>query len=82
MSSNAPQAQQAQNDPFTPRRGQGGYRRVRKVGKGKNRHWEFKGQQPGEVVKAVLRKHKFFLIVPAFPFIASLLGLIIVGLLN
>ncbi len=82
MSSNAPQAQQAQNDPFTPRRVHGGYRHVRRVGKGKSRHWEFKGQQPGEVVKAVLRKHKFFLIVPAFPFIASLLGLIIVGFLN
>ncbi len=79
MSSNAPQAQ---NDPFTPKRVHGGYRHVRRVGKGKSRHWEFKGQQPGEVVKAVLRKHKFFLIVPAFPFIASLLGLIIVGLLN
>ena len=79
MSSNAPQAQ---NDPFTPKRVHGGYRHVRRVGKGKSRHWEFKGQQPGEVVKAVLRKHKFFLIVPAFPFIASLLGLIVVGLLN
>ena len=79
MSSNV---SQAQNDPFTPKRVHGGYRHVRRVGKGKSRHWEFKGQQPGEVVKAVLRKHKFFLIVPAFPFIASLLGLIVVGLLN
>src|SRR5947207_7844663 len=82
MSNNAPQAQQQQDDPFTPRRVHGGYRHVRRVGKGKSRHWEFKGQQPGEVVKAVLRKHKFFLIVPAFPFIASLLGLIVVGFLN
>ncbi len=82
MSSNAPQAQQAHNDPFTPRREQGGYWRARKVGKGKNRHWEFKGQQSNEVVKAVLRKHKFFLIAPAFPFIASILGFIIVGALN
>ncbi len=81
MSSNAPQAQQAQNDPFTPRRGQGGYRRVRRVGKGKNRHWEFKGQQQDEVVKTVLRKSKFFLITPALPFIASVLGLIVVGAL-
>ena len=81
MSSNAPKVQQ-QQDPFTPKRVHGGYRHVRRVGKGKNRHWEFRGQQPDEVVKAVLRKHKFFLIVPAFPFIASLLGLIIVGFLN
>jgi hypothetical protein len=82
MSNNAPQVQQQQDDPFTPKRVHGGYRHVRRVGKGKNRHWEFRGQQPDEVVKAVLRKHKFFLIVPAFPFIASVLGLIIVGFLN
>ena len=81
MSSNAPQAQQAQNDPFTPKPAQSGYWRARRVGKGKNRHWEFKGQQPGEVVKAVLRKSKFFLITPALPFIASVLGLIVVGAL-
>jgi hypothetical protein len=79
LSSKAPQAQPAQNDPFTPRRGQGGYWRARKVGKGRNRHWEFRGQRPDEVVKAVLRKSKFFLIWPAIPFIASVLGLIIVG---
>ena len=81
MSSNAPQAQQAQNDPFTPRREHGGYWRARRVGQGKNRHWEFKGRQQGEVVKAVLRKSKFFLITPALPFIASVLGLIVVGAL-
>jgi len=81
LSSNAPQAQQAQNDPFTPRREHGGYWRARKVGKGRNRHWEFRGRQQDEVVKAVLRKSKFFLITPALPFIASVLGLIVVGAL-
>jgi len=81
LSSNAPQAQQAHNDPFTPRREHGGYWRARKVGKGKNRHWEFKGRHQDEVVKAVLRKSKFFLITPALPFIASLLGLMVVGAL-
>jgi hypothetical protein len=81
LSSNAPQAQQAQNDPFTPRREHGGYWRARKVGKGKNRHWEFRGRQQDEVVKAVIRKSKFFLITPALPFIASVLGLIIVSAL-
>src|SRR5215470_6479382 len=81
LSSNAPQAQQAQNDPFTPRREQGGYWRARKVGKGRNRHWEFRGRRQDEVVKAVLRKSKFFLIWPAIPFIASVLGLIVVGAL-
>jgi Bacterial PH domain len=81
MSSNAPKVQQPQDDPFTPKPMQGGFRRVRRVGKGKNRHWEFRGRQQDEVVKAVLRKHKFFLIVPAIPFIASVLGLIVVGAL-
>jgi Bacterial PH domain len=81
LSSNAPQIQQQQDDPFTPKRGQGGYWRARRVGQGKHRHWEFKGQQTGEVVKAVLRKSKFFLIVPALPFIASVLGFIVVGAL-
>jgi PASTA domain/Bacterial PH domain len=79
LSSNAPQAQQI--DPFTPRPEHGGYWRARKVGKGRNRHWEFRGRQQDEVVKAVLRKSKFFLITPAFPFLASVLGLIVVGAL-
>jgi membrane protein YdbS with pleckstrin-like domain len=79
LSSNAPQAQQI--DPFTPRREHGGYWRARKVGKGRNRHWEFRGRQQDEVVKAVLRKSKFFLITPALPFIASVLGLIVVSAL-
>ncbi|HXX78436.1 MAG TPA: PH domain-containing protein [Ktedonobacteraceae bacterium] len=81
MSSKAPQAQQAHNDPFTPRREHGGYWRARKVGKGKNRHWEFKGRHQDEVVKTVLRKSKIFLITPAIPFIASVIGLMIVGAL-
>jgi hypothetical protein len=81
MSSNAPQAQQPQDDPFTPKRDHGSFRRVRHVGKGKNRHWEFRGQEQDEVVKTVLRKSKVFLILPALPFIASGLGLFIVGAL-
>ena len=81
MSSKAPQAQPDHNDPFTPRREHGGYWRARKVGKGKKRHWEFRGQHQDEVVKTVLRKSKFFLITPALPFIASLLGLMVVGAL-
>ncbi len=81
MSSKAPQTQPDHNDPFTPRREHGGYWRARKVGKGKKRHWEFRGQHQDEVVKTVLRKSKFFLITPALPFIASLLGLIVVGAL-
>jgi PASTA domain/Bacterial PH domain len=81
MSRNAPQVQQQQDDPFAPKREHGAYRRVRRVGKGKNKHWEFRGRQPDEVVKVVLRKSKVFLILPALPFIASVLGIIVVGAL-
>ena len=81
MSSNAPQTQQTQIDPLTPRRERGAYWRVHRVGQGKNRHWEFKGREKDEVVRTVLRKSKFFLITPALPFIASVLGLIVVGAL-
>ncbi len=76
MSSNAPQVQQPQNDPWVPKRDYDTFRRVRRVGTGKKRHYEFKGQQPGETVKMVLRRHKLFLITPAFPLIATIIGLI------
>jgi PH (Pleckstrin Homology) domain-containing protein len=82
MSSNAPQTQQPQDDPWTPKRVQGAFRHVYRVGKGKKRHWEFKGQQTGETVKLVLRKHKYFLITPAFPLIFSIIGLILVYFLS
>jgi hypothetical protein len=81
MSSNAPKVQQPQDDPFTPNPMQGGFWRVRRVGKGKNRHWDFRGRQQDEVVKAVIRKSKYFLIFPAIPFIASMFGLFVVGAL-
>ncbi len=82
MSRNAPQTQQPQNDPWTPRRVQSAFRHVRHVGRGKKRHWEFQGQQPGETVKLVLRKHVWFLFTPAIPLIASLVGLIVIGVLS
>ncbi len=82
MSRNAPQTQQLQDDPWTPKRVHGGFRHVRRVGTGKNRHYEFKGQQPDETVKTVVRKHVWFLITPAFPLIGSIVGLIIIGVLS
>jgi hypothetical protein len=82
MSSNAPQIQQPQDDPWTPRRVQSAFRQVRRVGKGKNRHYIFKGQQSDETVKLALRKHVWFLITPAFPLIASIIGLIVIGVLS
>jgi hypothetical protein len=82
MSTNAPQTQQQQDDPWNPRRIQAGFRRVRRVGSGKNRHYEFNGQQAGETVKLVLRKHLWFLITPAFPVIGSIIALIAVTALS
>lgn len=82
MSRNAPQTQQPPDDPWTPRRVQGAFRHVHRVGRGKNRHWEFKGQQAGETVILVLRKHVWFLFTRAIPLIASIAGLIIIGVLS
>src|SRR5260370_13886625 len=76
MSTNAPQVQQPQPDPWTPRRVHGGFRHVRRVGRGRNRQYRFQGQLEGEVVKLVIRRHKLFLITSAFPLIASILDLI------
>ena len=76
MSTNAPQVQQPQPDPWTPRRVHGGFRHVRRVGRGRNKQYRFQGQLEGEVVKLVIRRHKLFLITSAFPLIASILGLI------
>lgn len=73
MSSNAPQ--QAQDDAWRPRRVHGGFRQLKR---GRDKQLHFRGQQPDEVVRRVVRKHPWFLIRPALPFIGSLLLLIIV----
>src|SRR5258708_16643581 len=78
MSTNAPQVQQPQpDDPWTPRRVHGGFRHVRRVGRGRNRQYRFQGQLEGEVVSLVIRMHKLFLITPAFPLIGSILAFIL-----
>ena len=83
MSTNAPQSQQPQNDPWMPRRLHGGLRHLRRVGRGRNKQYRFQGQLNGEVVQLVLRRHPFFLITPAFPLIGSILALIgVVALSN
>src|SRR5260221_4966017 len=74
MSTNAPQVQQPQSDPWMPKRLHGGLRHLRRVGRGKNRHYQFQGQLEGEVGKLVIRRHIFFLITPALSLIASILA--------
>ncbi len=82
MSTNAPQVQRPQNDPWMPRRLHGGLRHLRRVGRGKNRHYQFQGQLDGEVVKLVIRRHIFFLITPALPLITSILAFLGVVVLS
>ncbi len=83
MSTNAPQVQQPQDDPWIPKRVHGGLRHVRRVGRGNNRHYEFQGQEPGEIVKLPpIRKHKIFLIPPALPLLFTILALIGVFVLD
>src|SRR6266404_5319435 len=82
MSTNAPQVQRPQNDPWMPRRLHGGLRHLRRVGRGKNRHYQFQGQLAGEVVRLVIRRHIFFLITPALPLITSILAFLGVVVLS
>ncbi len=82
MSTNAPQTHRPGDDPWNPRRIKASFRRVRRVGHGRNMHYEFDGQQTGEQVKLVLRKHIWFLITPAFPVIGSIIALIAVTALR
>ncbi len=78
MNANAPLVQPTPEDPWTPRRIHDSFRRVRRVGRGRNRRYVFRGQQPDETVKMVLRRHKFFLILPALPLIGAIIGLLVV----
>jgi len=63
MSTNAPQVQQRQNDPWIPKRLHGGLRHLRRVGRGKNRQYRFQGQLEGEVVKLIVRRHNGTLLI-------------------
>lgn len=78
MNANAPLVQPTPEDPWMPRRVHDSFRRVRRVGRGRNRRYVFRGQQPDETVKMVIREHKFFLILPALPLVGAIIGLFLV----
>src|SRR5713226_2197424 len=69
MSSNPPKNTPGANTPWGPtthhRLG------LRTVTRGRDKQWHFAGQETDETVRRVVRKHRWFLVRPALPLLAS-----------